>query len=89
MSGFWRIGNAQFVSADYIQPLASNGATVNTRQGKVTSSTLNVRSGPSAANSKVGQLKKGAVVSIYETSSNGWHRIGSGSWVAGSYIQET
>lgn len=89
VSGFWRIGNAQFVSADYIQPLASNGATVNTRQGKVTSSTLNVRSGPSAANSKVGQLKKGAVVSIYETSSNGWHRIGSGSWVAGSYIQET
>lgn len=87
-SGFWQIGPGQFVSADYIQLLAVNGAVVTTRKGKVTSTVLNVRSGPSTANAKVGQLKKGAVVTILETSSNGWHRIDNQKWVIGSYIQE-
>jgi uncharacterized protein YraI len=88
-SGFWRIGSNQFVSADYIQVIASNGApAVVTRKGKVTSSFLNVRTGPSTSNAKVAELKQGATVSIFETSSNGWHRIGDGRWVIGTNIKE-
>ncbi|MDX1912741.1 MAG: S8 family serine peptidase [Saprospiraceae bacterium] len=87
--GFWRIGQGQYVSADYIQVIASNGAPAPTaRKGKVTSSFLNVRTGPSTANAKVGELKQGATVTIFETSSNGWHRIGDGRWVIGSNIKE-
>jgi uncharacterized protein YgiM (DUF1202 family) len=87
--GFWRIGTGQFVSADFIQVIASNGApAVVVRKGKVTSSFLNVRTGPATTNAKVGELKQGAVVSIFETSSNGWHRIGDSRWVIGTNIQE-
>lgn len=88
-SGFWRIGNGQFVSADYIQVLASNGVpATNSRKGKVTYTYLNVRSGPSTANAKVGKLNQGDLVTIFETSSNGWHRIGTAKWVIGTHIQE-
>jgi len=88
-SGFWRIGPDQFVSADYIQALAPNGAPAPvTRKGKVTSSFLNVRKGPGTNHAKVAELKQNAVVTIFETSSNGWHRIGDGRWVIGSNIQE-
>jgi len=87
--GFWKIGQGQFVSADYIQVIAPNGAPApSARKGKVTSSFLNVRTGPATSNAKVGELKQGATVSIFETSSNGWHRIGDGRWVIGTNIQE-
>jgi len=88
VSGFWRIGQGQFASADFIQVIASNGTPVTTRKGKVTSSFLNVRTGPGTNNPKVAELKQGAVVSIFETSSNGWHRIGDKRWVIGTNIQE-
>ena len=90
VSNFWKIGPGQYVSADYIQVLASPGATTPppTRKGKVTSSFLNVRNGPSTANAKVAELKQGALVTIFETSSNGWHRIGANQWVIGTNIQE-
>ena len=91
--GFWRIGTGQFVSADFVQVLVSNTVSPTatpppTRKGKVTTTFLNVRNGPSTANAKVAELKQGAMVSIFETSSNGWHRIGSGQWVIGSNVQE-
>lgn len=35
---------------------------------------------PLPATQKVGELKQGALVTIFETSSNGWHRIGDGRW---------
>lgn len=90
VSGFWLIGQFRYVSADYIQVLAANNTPAPSlgRSGKVTSSYLNVRSGPSTANAKVGRLDQGQVVPIYETSSNGWHRIGDRRWVIGSNIQE-
>lgn len=88
VSGWWRIGQGQFASADFIQVIAANSAPVTTRKGKVTSSFLNVRSGPGTSNPKVAELKKGAVVTIFETSSNGWHRIGDKKWVIGSHVQE-
>lgn len=86
---FWRIGPDQFVNVDYIQVLAAGStAPVTTRKGKVFNTpTVNVRSGPSVANPKVLELKQGAVVTIYETSKDGWHRIGNNQWVLGKYIQ--
>jgi Subtilase family/Bacterial SH3 domain len=89
VSGFWRIGAGQFVSADFVEVIASNGApATGSRQGKVTSSFLNVRTGPSTGNAKVAELKQGALVTLFETSSNGWHRIGTNRWVIGSNIKE-
>lgn len=85
LTGWWRIAPGQFVSADYIEVLSSAGGA--TRQGKVNSPTLNVRNGPSTANAKVAELRQGNTVSIFETSADGWHRIGVGQWVLGKYIQ--
>ncbi len=90
--GFWRIGQGQYVSADYIQVIATGSTTPvapASRQGVIVNSpTVNVRSGPSTANAKVAVLKQGARVTIFQTSADGWHRIGTGQWVIGRYIQE-
>lgn len=89
VSGWWKIAQGQYVSGDFIQVLASTPAPVAVRQGKVVNTpTVNVRSGPSTANAKVTELKQGAVVSIFQTSADGWHRIGNNQWVLGKYIQE-
>jgi len=86
--GWWRIAPGQFVNADYIQVISNAGAA--TRSGKVVNTpTLNVRNSPTTAGVKVGSLNQGNTVSIFETSSNGWHRIGTGRWVIGKYIQVT
>ncbi|MEO6039308.1 MAG: S8 family serine peptidase, partial [Saprospiraceae bacterium] len=87
---WWQIAAGQFVNADYIQVLPSGStpaAVANSRPGKVISPTLNVRSGPSTANAKVAELKQGNTVSVFETSRDGWHRIGTNKWVLGKYIQ--
>lgn len=87
-AGFWRIGTKEYVSADYISVLPSvPTAPVASRKGKVNNAFLNVRSGPSTAYPQVARLNKGDVVSIFETSREGWHRIGANQWVLGSYIQ--
>ncbi|MFN4080122.1 MAG: S8 family serine peptidase [Saprospiraceae bacterium] len=87
-ANWWRIGPDRFISADYIAPIQPAGVAtpVAARQGLVNHPTLNVRSGPSTANPKVAELKKGDRVSILETSKDGWHRIGVNRWVLGSYI---
>ncbi len=77
---WWQIGTKQFVSSLYIQPIST------TKKGKVNNTYLNVRSGPSVANVKVAELKLGDIVSIFETSADGWMRIGTGKWVLGKYI---
>lgn len=59
--------------------------------GTVTASSLYVRKGPSSIlYGKLGSLKKGTVVEIYEEK-NGWYRISYGEgfgWVSGKYIQK-
>ncbi|MGL5346210.1 MAG: SH3 domain-containing protein [Peptostreptococcaceae bacterium] len=61
----------------------------NGKQGVVTASTLNVRSGPSTSNSVITKAYKGDKVEIIE-SSNGWHKIklsnGKTGWSSGDYI---
>lgn len=87
---WWKIADGQFVSGDYIQVLATGSTPVvvaNSRPGKVLPPTLNVRSGPSTANPKVAELKQGGSVKVFETSRDGWHRIGTNQWVLGKYIQ--
>ena len=81
---WWRIAAGQFVSGDYIAVITQSQA----RQGKVVSATLNVRSGPSTANSKVATLKLGDTVNILEKTNDGWIRIANGQWVSGAYIRE-
>ena len=81
LSGWWRISGNEYVSADYIAVLSP------TRQGKVISATLNVRNGPGVGNTKVGELRIGQMVTVLETSRDGWHRIGDKQWVLGKYIQ--
>lgn len=87
-ANWWRIGPGRFVSGDYISLIQPAGVAspIAARQGVVNHAKLNVRSGPSTANTKVGELKKGDRVSILETSRDGWHRIGVNRWVLGSYI---
>ena len=62
------------------------------KEGIITASALNVRSGPSTSNSVVGKVYKGNKVEIIE-SSNGWHKIklsnGNSGWASGSYINVT
>lgn len=88
VSGFWRIATGRFVSADYIQVLTNGrGGVPAPRQGEVTSTYLNVRSGPSTSYNRVGRINKGQTVNIYETSRDGWHRIGTNQWVYGNYIK--
>lgn len=88
VSGFWRIGSNEFVSADYIRILpAIPTAPVAARKGRVNHTFLNVRSGPSTSFGVVGRLNQNDVVDIFETSRDGWHRIGPNRWVFGSYIQ--
>lgn len=82
IGGWWRIGSGRYVSGDYIAVLSS------TRKGKVVSSTLNVRSGPSTGNPRVAVLRLGDVVNILEKTSDGWIRIADRQWVAGWYIRE-
>ncbi|MBL7776471.1 MAG: S8 family serine peptidase, partial [Saprospiraceae bacterium] len=85
ISGFWRIGNGQYVSADYIRVIsgASRNAGPATRQGRVSSAFLNVRSGPSTAFGQVDRLNRGDTVQVLETTSGGWIRIGTNRWVYG------
>ena len=73
-------------------------ATENT--GNVTTSTytryvktntgvgVNVRTGPSTSNAKVGALADGTLVTIYETSGS-WSRIGTNRWVCSNYLVST
>jgi uncharacterized protein (TIGR02594 family) len=63
------------------------GAAIDS--GKVTASSLNVRSGPAATFAKVGEpLTSGASVKVFEKA-NGWLRIGKGQWVSAQYVELT
>ena len=73
-SGSWwyvEYGNGQYgyCHADYINTVSSKTATV-----KLTSGTLNVRSGAGTSYSRVASLSNGKVVVVLSTS-NGWSRI--------------
>lgn len=84
-----------WVSGSYIKKQATPVAKKTTSavkktnfSGKVTASTLNVRSSSNAKSKRIGSLKKNKTVSVVETA-NGWYKIKYGKgygWVSGSYI---
>ena len=57
---------------------------IATGKVKISSGTLNIRSGPGSSYSKVGSLSNGAKVEIYEIK-NGWGRISKG-WISMDYV---
>ena len=87
-----------YSSKDYLSEVSSSGSSssgstsTTKKTGTVTTDVLNIRSGAGTSYSKIGTLKKGATVTILQTS-NGWHKIElSGSktgWVSADYIKVT
>ncbi|MFN8393493.1 MAG: TIGR02594 family protein [Bacteroidia bacterium] len=95
--GWLRIGNGQWVSADYVKLTgkATEGPATKpaadpkpTAEGTVTASQLNVRATPSADGKVVDTLKSGTKVTIL-AESDGWMQIGPGRWVSGKFVQKT
>ncbi len=93
--GWLRIGNGQWVSADFVKlnGKATENAPSNkpaeaakpVATGTVTASQLNVRSTPSTDGKVVDTLKSGAKVTIL-SEDNGWMKIGPDRWVSGKYV---
>ena len=87
-----------YSSKDYLSEVSSSGSSssgstsTTKKTGTVTTDVLNVRSGAGTSYSKIGTLKKGATVTILQTS-NGWHKIelsgGKIGWVSADYIKIT
>lgn len=84
-NGFSRIGDAQWVSSQYLVDVPQ--VTSKTMYVKVSTS-LNVRKGAGTNFGIVGSLKNGQAVTVYEES-NGWSRIGNGQWVSSQYLAST
>jgi hypothetical protein len=96
LGGWWRIAANHFVNADFIQvistpPPPSNipptGGGAALRTGKISSVFVNVRSGPGTNFQKLGELRLGASVTIFEQNAENWLRIGDGRWVLGKFVR--
>ncbi|MEI2356696.1 SH3 domain-containing protein, partial [Mesobacillus zeae] len=76
-----------WVSAKYVKKIYAAPKVLF--KGKVTASTLNVRSSNSPKAKKIGSLKRNSIVEVVQ-SSNGWYKIKRGSgygWVSASYVK--
>ncbi len=72
-----------------VQSAHSHAAQIGT--GVCTASSLNVRTGPSSSYSKMGSIKRGTRVVVYDQR-NGWYQIAFGNsagWCSGKYINFT
>ena len=74
-----------FVEPTRTLPLLMGAKTILLR-GKVSGSTLNVRSGPSTKYPILTQLIKGAPIQVFGEL-NGWYRIGDGQWAIKTLIK--
>ncbi len=83
----WYNNSAAYVYADYVKVAEADPVETT---GVVTSSTLNVRSGPGTTYATLGTLKKGDTVQVLQSYSSGsWHKIrynGADAYVHASYI---
>lgn len=92
-----RIGTDQWICMTYVKLDSDSGSSDNTNNGSATDSNtgvvttgLNVRSGAGTNYAKVGSLKSGDKVTIYETRTVGttkWGRIGTNRWVSLTYVK--
>lgn len=85
-----RIGTSQWVCMTYVQLSRQSDTETSSGTGTVISSTvLNIRSGPGTSYSRVGQLQPGARVKITEQTRVGgvlWGHISQG-WVCMQYVK--
>lgn len=72
------------------QPESLGGTAASYPTGKVTGKKVTYRKGPGKKYGKLGTLKKGDVVTIYETSGN-WYKINLSPewWISASYVKIT
>ncbi len=66
-------------------PETTTAATSAAAKYKVTATVLNVRSGPGTNNAQVGTLKQGDIITITETTKDGWGKTDKG-WVSMTYV---
>lgn len=89
-----RLSNGQlaYVSSNYITESTTNTPTSSIKTGFVSTSVLNVRSGPSTNTNILSTLEKGDLIEILSTN-NGWHNIklpnGQLAYVSSNYISDT
>ena len=83
-NGWARIGNNQWVSAQYLSSTPQKQTTVT--KYVTANSGLNVRSGAGTNYKIVRAIPKGAKVTVYEEK-NGWSRIGKNEWVSSTYLK--
>lgn len=83
----WQISLALLLSLFLIQPSVAEAST--TYSGVVNTDLLNVRAKPSSSSEKVGSLKKGTKITVYEKNKNGWATIqykGKKRYVSAKYL---
>ncbi len=82
----WYNSREAYVYADYVKTAVAVECT-----GVVTSSVLNVRSGPGTSYSKLGSLSKGATIEVIQRNASGqWHKIrynGAEAYVHADYVK--
>ncbi len=81
--------SADYLSFDVAAVQESLAATAEPKEGMVTTSVLNVRSGAGTSYARVGTLSQGASVTITDESVSGWYGITSGDlsgYVSADYI---
>ncbi len=92
--GWLRIGNGQWVSAEFVKLSGKAGESKDKPApapapkptiGTVSASQLNVRSTPSTDGKVVDTLKSGAKVTIV-SESNGWMNIGPDRWISAKFV---
>lgn len=86
-NGWARIGDGQWVSAQYLSSNGSSSSSTKIMYVKANGG-LNVRSGAGTNYSIVKALPNGTKVTVYEQK-NGWSRIGSRQWVSSQYLTST
>jgi uncharacterized protein YgiM (DUF1202 family)/uncharacterized protein YcbK (DUF882 family)/GH24 family phage-related lysozyme (muramidase) len=99
-NGWLRIAAGQWIKAEFVRqsatssnsnapaPGGDSSAPPANRPGTITGDNVNIRSGPGTNNRAIGQLDKGATVTVLE-SRNGWVRIGDNRWVSAQYVRTT
>lgn len=86
------IGTAIMVYQKTAKPSTPTNTTITAMKatGKITATSLNVRSGPSANGKKIGNLSKDTDVSITGVAPNGWYQIAYGSaigYISNQYVK--
>jgi len=92
-NGWYQIrkdGKSGWVSGSFVHRIGKNTGVSNVRV-RITTSTLNVRTGPSTNFQRIGTVTEGEEFSLREHK-NGWHKIqyyGTEGWISGAFAEPT